>query len=123
MSSTEKFLNDFNQAWARGDIPGILEGVTDDIDFRIANKPPITGRKDFAAMLEQYAGHCEVRELTINDVIIDGDRAAVAGQMIFAEAEGMPPGCDFCDIYRLRDGKVARLTAYVMDHEDSNATE
>lgn len=119
MKNTEQFLRDFNAAWLQEDISKVLEGVTDDIRFRMAGEKGVEGKADFGKMLKEMSGSGQGFDLKIDRVIIEGDQAAVTGQIVCRSAEDAKTTTyAFCDIYVLQDGakpKVRDLTAYVME--------
>lgn len=119
MNPTEKFLRDFNQAWADEDVARIAADVTDDIRFAMAGRPMIEGRTDFEAFLKSMTGHHSDIELIIHQILIDGDRAAVTGEMAMTDG-GKHRRYAFCDVYQLHNGKVAELIAYVNKHQPEN---
>ncbi|MEX1057942.1 MAG: nuclear transport factor 2 family protein [Natronospirillum sp.] len=119
MSVSKQFLIDFNEAWAREDKAAILAAVTDDIQFRMAGEEDINGKEAFAAVLEEMAGTGQEFTLTINRVIISAeDTAAVEGEMTLVDEDGEPVVFMFCDVYGLRDGKIAELKAFVVEKEE-----
>ncbi len=115
MTDTKQFLRQFNDYWAVPDVASIAANVTDDIRFSMAGKPPIIGMSDFRKMLDEMAASAGQVSLTIHNVLVDGDRAAVNGLIDMMGDNGEPRQYAFCDIYRLEGGKVAELEAYVVD--------
>lgn len=119
MNPTEKFLRDFNQAWADEDVARIAADVTDDIHFAMAGRPAIEGKTDFETFLKSMSGQSSDLELKVHQILIDGDRAAVTGELSMSDGEKRSR-YEFCDVYKLRDGKVAELIAYVNEHQSEN---
>jgi ketosteroid isomerase-like protein len=119
MSGTEQFLREFNEAWLREDIPAVLDGVTDDIRFRMAREKGVEGKADFNKMLKAMSGSGQSFELSIDQVIVNGERAAVNGLIHCRSAEDKKMTTyAFCDVYLLKGGtspKVCELTAYVVE--------
>lgn len=113
MNDTRKFLTEFNEYWVREDTGAILGAVTDDIRFGMAGHDPINGKADFRKFLEEMG--CDGTDMTLDlgTFVIEGDRAAVTGEIAMTDKEGQRKRFAFCDVYRLRDGKVAELTAFV----------
>lgn len=118
MNTTEKFLRDFNAAWVNENISEVLDGVTEDIRFRMASEKGVEGKTDFEKMLKEMSGSGQGFELKIDRVIIDGDEAAVTGQISCRSADSKTTTYAFCDVYALQEGdnpKVRDLTAYVLE--------
>lgn len=117
MSTTKEFLTQFNQAWMNHDVETIVDGVTDDIYFRMAtDEQGIQGKDAFRAWLNEMANPDYKMTLKTERVIVSGDDAVLAGSMQMAEPDGTQRQFAFCDLYKLRDGKIASLTAYFMNH-------
>jgi ketosteroid isomerase-like protein len=116
MKDTKAFLREFNEYWVREDTQAILDTVTDDICFGMAGGKRVTGKADFAEFLNQMTGSGNTdMGLDITNVIVDGDRAVVNGEISMAGDKGQRRTYAFCDVYRLAGGRVAALTAYVLE--------
>ncbi|MDQ2068786.1 nuclear transport factor 2 family protein [Natronospira bacteriovora] len=119
MNKTEQFLREFNEAWLREDVQTVLDGVTDDIRFRMASEKGVQGKEDFGRMLREMSGSGQGFKLTIEQVILSGERAAVNGLIECRSPEAQKlTTYAFCDVYELAPGsspRVKALTAYVME--------
>lgn len=118
MNTTEQFLRDFNAAWLKEDISDVLDGVTEDIRFRMAGEKGVEGKADFSRMLKEMSGSGQGFDLDIDRVIINGDQAALTGTIVCRSADSTEVTTyAFCDVYVLQGGqtpKVRDLTAYIM---------
>lgn len=121
MSNVETFLTVFNQAWAAHDVDTIVSGVTDDIYFRMAtDEEGIQGKQAFETWLSEMVKPEYKMSLTTERLFVSGDDAVLSGRMEMTEPDGTQRKFAFCDIYKLRDGKVAELLAYFMsDNADT----
>lgn len=115
MTDTKTFLREFNEYWVREDTQAILDTVTDDIRFGMAGGKAVSGKSDFKTFLEGMGEGATDMNLDIANIIIDGDRAAVDGEISMTDKDGRRRVYAFCDVYRLAGGKVAELTAYVQE--------
>lgn len=119
MNTTEQFLRDFNSAWLKEDISDVLGGVTEDIRFRMAGEKGVEGKADFAKMLKEMSGSGQGFDLKVDRVIINGDQAALTGQIVCRPSgNAKTTTYAFCDVYVLQPGKqpkVRDLTAYIME--------
>ncbi|MCP1727648.1 ketosteroid isomerase-like protein [Natronospira proteinivora] len=119
MQDTETFLRAFNEAFAREDVDTIMSSVTDDIRFRMASETGIEGKPAFEKMLREMSASGCIFNLEIFDVVVAGDRAVVNGEMTLKEnKDGPVRAYAFCDLYQLRDGKIAETIAYGMEMGD-----
>lgn len=117
MKDTEQFLREFNEAWIREDTETILNGVTDDICFRMVNEAGIKGREAFARMLDEMTGSGNDCSLDIDRVIVDGDTAALNGDIRVTGKDGKPKTYGFCDIYGLRQGRISSIDVYFVERQ------
>jgi len=119
MNTTEQFLRDFNAAWLKEDISEVLDGVTEDIRFRMAGEKGVEGKADFSKMLKEMSGSGQGFDLKIERVIINGNQAALTGQIVCRSADNAKVTTyAFCDVYVLQgeaQPKVRDLTAYIME--------
>ena len=120
MNDTRTFLHEFNEYWVREDTQAILDTVTDDIRFGMAGGKKVSGKADFKAFLEGMGEGATDTALDIANIIVDGEGAAVNGEIAMTDKDGRRRVYAFCDIYRLEGGKVAELTAYVLEVNGDN---
>lgn len=119
MSNVETFLTVFNQAWASHDVDTIVSGVTDDIHFRMAlDEEGIRGKQAFKAWLSEMPKPESKLSLTTERLFVSGNDAMLSGYMEMTKPDGTHCKFAFCDIYKLRDGKVAELLAYFMSDKE-----
>ncbi len=115
MSDIKAFLREFNQYWADEDIAAILAAVTDGIRFSMGNGKTVVGKPELEGFLNEMTGHATDITLEIDNILVEGDRAAVNGRMEMTEKDGDRKTYAFCDMYHLAGGKVAALTGYFME--------
>lgn len=113
-------LEEYRQAWLKGDTAAALRRVSDDIRIMIAGVPDIVGkdatRKLFVAEMAAY----QVPTLTLNhqDVIVRGDHAVDIGT--FEEIQIPKTGVPihgrgrFLSIWR-REGTEWRIVRYMLN--------
>jgi ketosteroid isomerase-like protein len=121
MSDTQSFLREFNEYWVREDSQAILDAVTDDIRFGMVGGKAVSGKAEFEEFLSHMSGGGSDMSVSIANIIVDGDRAAVNGEISMTDKDGQRKIYGFCDVYRLEGSKVAELTAYVLDVNGDNA--
>lgn len=118
MTYMKQFLQDFSAAWGSMNAELILAAVTDDFEFRMANcDEPIKGKAAFSGWLEKM--NCAEGEASIKhyEVLIEGDRAAMTGEVHVQGKDGIERFA-FCDVYQLQDEKIRALTAYCVRYGD-----
>lgn len=117
MKNTETFLRNFSNAWANMDMETILDAVTDDFSFAMANcDEGVVGKAAFANWLKNMdCGDGNKATIKHRDFLLDGTRAALTGNMEVV-VEGKTERFSFCDLYELEGSKIKKLTAYFMKH-------
>jgi uncharacterized protein (TIGR02246 family) len=108
-----KIIDDFNQAFNRHDVDGMMALMTEDCVFENTDPPPDGAR---------YAGQEAVRQfwiaffraapqahIRVEDVFLSGDRA-VQRWVYHWSAGGYVRGVD---VFRLSGGKIAEKLSYV----------
>ncbi|WP_025025398.1 nuclear transport factor 2 family protein [Caldalkalibacillus mannanilyticus] len=119
MSSNKTFFQQFNEAFAKGDINFIIEHVTEDIQWTMVGEPPIKGKVEFSKALETMANG-ETHELTISNIITDEHTVAVDGIFTMVSQSGDAKRYAFCDVYlldTLENEKIKQMTSYVITLE------
>jgi hypothetical protein len=117
MSSDDhvKTVQSVYEAFGRGDIPTVLDAVTDDVDWATeaggTDAPwwgPHAGRAGVGEFFEQFAAAMEVDEFTPLVVAADGDVVlSVVRLRVRSRATGTAAAMDLHHWFRFRDGKIA----------------
>lgn len=116
MTEKGKFLQQFNEAYAKGDTDFLAANVTEDFQWTIVGDQVVQGKANFIKMVEQMQQEGKA-ELKINNIITHGRGAAVDGTMKFAGQSGQENLYAFCDIYifsGFRNPKIKTMTSYAI---------
>ena len=120
--ATVKLLEDYYNAFNRGDMDAFLNMLTDDVIHDVNQSGREIGKEAFKKFMDRMNAHYKENivdiSITTNDA---GDRAAVEFTVLgeyMSRDEGLPEAAG--QTYRLpagaffvvRDGKVARITNY-----------
>ncbi len=120
--ATVKLLEDYYNAFNRGDMDAFLNMLTDDVIHDVNQSGREIGKEAFKTFMDRMNAHYKENiadiSITTNDA---GDRAAVEFTVLgeyMSTDEGLPEAAG--QTYRLpagaffviRDGKVARITNY-----------
>ncbi|BDZ75072.1 MULTISPECIES: ketosteroid isomerase-related protein [Methylophaga] len=120
--ATVKLLEDYYNAFNRGDMDAFLNMLTDDVIHDVNQSGREIGKEAFKKFMDRMNAHYKENivdiSITTNDA---GDRAAVEFTVLgeyMSTDEGLPEAAG--QTYRLpagaffvvRDGKVARITNY-----------
>ena len=106
-------------AFKRGDIPFILNAVTEDIDWQmlglkeLPHTGPHRGRDQVARFLEEVAVETDIQKFEPREYIAQGDKVVALGYYSgTARISGRPLRSEWAMIFTLRNGKVARFREY-----------
>jgi uncharacterized protein len=118
MSEQLDLVNGAYEAFARGDIDGVLGAVDPGVRWRVPAVLPhggaFEGREGvgrfFAGLAERWDG----LEVDADPPIADGDRVAVTGRATGRlRSTGAQTGYGFVHVWTLRDGRATAFDEYV----------
>jgi ketosteroid isomerase-like protein len=118
MSANNKsVLEQANAAVTRGDYEGFLSFCTDDTLWTFVGDRTLRGKEDVRRwMAEAYSQGPP--ELTVDHLISEGEFLTAVGVVTTRGEDGKATRHAYCDVWRLRDGKMAELRAFVIEAED-----
>ena len=124
IQSNVEVVRETYEAVGRGDMPALLDLLTDDVQWSFQGPSGIPfagtrrGREGVAEFFSLVGENLEFQEFEPNEFVAQGDTVVVLG---FERSLVKPTGGTFeqewAHVYRLRDGKVAEFLAL----EDSAA--
>lgn len=109
----------YMDAYSRTARAEILDCLTDDVRWDIAGAFHTHGKPEFDAhIVDPYsAGNPEI---TITRLTEENDVVIAEGTVRAARLDGTVLTLDYCDVFEMRDGKVARLISYLMTTHDAS---
>ena len=114
MSDEHKaILNRANAANKRGDYEGFLAHCTEDVVWEFVGERTLRGKQAVRQyMVDTYR---QPPRFTTDRLIAEGDSVIALGQIELPDASGRPVRYAYCDVWRIRDGKLAELQAFVVE--------
>ncbi len=120
MSSTEnkQVVLDFYAAGARGDMDGCLALLTDDIVWTNIGTTPVSGTyRGKQALVEQLLGPLFAQlkaglSTDVQNLIAEADMVVAQTTGTAETTSGVPYNNAYCQVMRIRDGKIAEVTEY-----------
>ena len=110
-TSNKTILETANAFVTRGDYEGFLAHCTDDTHWTFVGDRTLDGKEAVRQyMAETYT---EPPTFHVTDSIEEGDYVTTVGEITLPE-NGTPTRYAYCDVWRLRDGKLADLRAFVV---------
>jgi ketosteroid isomerase-like protein len=108
-------------AFGRGDIPGVLGIMSDDIGWHVPEELPhgmdARGPDEVGGFFQQLAGKWD--GLTVDvEALVDGGDRVVALTNIHGSFGGLDTGYRAAHVWTLKDGKAVRFDEYVDQPEE-----
>lgn len=114
--SYTEIIESVNQAFRDGDAAAFLAFCTEDTVWDMGPQGRHTGSAALSLVVENAA--FTLPEITMGEILVDGDRAAATGRMRMTHKEqGFVVDVDFCDIFHFENGKIKNLRSYMVDAE------
>ena len=110
-TSNKTILETANAAVSRGDYEGFLVFCTDDTHWTFIGEQTLDGKE----AVRRYVAETYIEPPTfhVTDLLEAGDHLTMIGEITLKE-NGTPIRYAYCDVWRLRDGKLAELRAFVV---------
>lgn len=113
MSETNKsVLLEANAAVRAGDHEGFLARCTDDVVWSTVGGDTLHGKAAVRAWMT--GAYAQPPRFTVDALIAEDDRLVALGTLTLDDESGRPRQHAYCDVWRLRDGRLAELHAYVI---------
>ena len=102
-----------NAEVVRGDHEGFLAYCTEDVVWEFVGERTLAGK----AAVRRYMAETYVRppRFTVSRLIAEGDFVTALGDITLTDESGRDVTYAYCDVWRLRDGKLAELRAFVVE--------
>ena len=101
------------EAFGRGDIPYILDQLTDDVHFVAHLDPSVpwsgaySGKANVPGFFQALGSSVEVTGHPVNQLVAQGDTVVALGEVTFGvRSTGKTSSSSWVYIWKLRDGKV-----------------
>lgn len=113
MSHTNKqVLEQANAAISRGDHEGFLALCTDDTRWVFVGDRTLQGKDAVRRWMKE--SYLRPPQFKVDRMVAEGDTLAAIGEITLFDEAGAPSVHAYCDVWRLRDGKLAELQAFVV---------
>jgi uncharacterized protein (TIGR02246 family) len=114
MSEKNKtILEQANAAVANGDHEGFLSHCTDDVEWTFVGDQTLKGKAAVRQYMKQT--YIEPPRFVVTHLIAEGDFVTALGDITLKGDDGKEVTYAYCDVWRLRDNKLAELRAFVVE--------
>ena len=102
-----------NAAVVKGDHEGFLSHCTDDVEWTFVGERTLKGKE----AVRQYmrTTYVEPPSFTVTHLIADDEFVTALGDIRVKDEAGKVVHSAYCDVWRIRDGKLAELRAFVVE--------
>jgi ketosteroid isomerase-like protein len=92
----------------------ILECLTDDVEWVLPGFYHTRGLKEFDGHITEpeFSGRPDIK---VTRMVEEDDIVVAEGTVATMKADGTPVYLVFCDLFEMRDGKIRKLTSYLME--------
>ena len=121
VSENKKTVERYMEAFAMSDHAEVLACLTDDVEWEVPGAFHLKGKASFDLEIEnpEFAGSPAI---TITRMVEDGDVVVAEGAVHQHRKDGGVLDLRFCDVFVLREGRIEKLTSYLMEiaHPDDS---
>jgi uncharacterized protein len=114
MSPNKQRIQQYMDAFNRTDHAAILSCLTDDVEWVIPGAFHAKGKKAFDTEIENdaFVGSPTIH---VSRMTEEGDVVVAEGSVRSAKKDGSTLNAVFCDVFVLRNARIAHLTSYLME--------
>ena len=113
-SQNKQTVSKYMEAFGRLDHPAILSCLTDDVRWVVPGAFDIEGKSAFDKEIENeaFVGKPVIK---VTRLVEEGDVVVAEGTVRSTRKDGGTLNLVFCDVFEMEEGKVKRLTSYLME--------
>jgi ketosteroid isomerase-like protein len=100
-----------NAAITAGDHEAFLSFCTDDTEWEFVGDKTLQGKQAVRAYLAEV--YEEPPRFMVEHLIAEGDFLTAVGKITLKDKGGKITDYDYCDVWQFREGKMAKLKAFV----------
>ncbi len=116
-STTLQVIEQFNEAFNRHDVDGVMAAMTEDCVFENTSPGPdgerFAGQAAVRGYWERFFRSSPHAHFETEDMFASADRCVVRWLYRWIDGDGKPGHIRGVDVFRVRDGKVAEKFSYV----------
>ena len=114
MTPNKQTVQKYMDAFTRTDHAEILSCLTDDVEWLIPSAFQTKGKSEFDKQIEGegFTGHPSIE---VTRMIEEDDVVVAEGRVRVARKDGGTLHAVFCDVFVMRNAKIAHLTSYLME--------
>jgi ketosteroid isomerase-like protein len=114
MTENKQTVETYMEGFRNTDRPAILGCLTDDVEWLIPGMFHVSGKADFDKHIidEGFTGRPAIQ---VNRLTEEDDVVVAEGSVHAQRTDGTALKLVFCDVFEMNDGRIRRLTSYLME--------
>jgi len=114
--NNREIIIEFNNAFDKGSSDDIAKFISEDFEWHMLGDSIIKGKE---SLLKFFAEHPDMKVITVSKdyIIVDGDKASVAGEVKCTDKTGKIYDMYYCDVYELEEGLITKMISYTVNKE------
>lgn len=112
--SNKAILEKANAAITEGDNEGFLLYCTEDTEWTFVGDKTLHGKE--AVREYMVKAYITPPAFVVDNLIAEGEFVTAVGKISMKDETGKMVDYSYCDVWRFRDGKMAELKAFVIEH-------
>lgn len=112
--SNKEVVQQVIDAFDKNDVDGILNNFMDNAEWHMRPGKSVSGKTAIRGFFDEISG-MQMQTSINKHIIVNGDQAAVDGEVKCKDPNGNVFDMYYCDIYELENGKVKKLISYTVD--------
>jgi ketosteroid isomerase-like protein len=112
MESNKQVLESANAAISEGDYEGFLSYCTEDTVWTFVGEQVLNGKDAVRKYMAEV--YTEPPKFRVENLVAEGEFVIATGMINLKNRDGVLVDYSYCDVWRLRDGKLHELKAYVV---------
>jgi uncharacterized protein len=113
-SANKQTVETYMEAFNRLDHAAILDCLTDDVEWLLPGAFHVMGKVAFDGQIENDA-FTGFPKIAVTRAIEENDVVITEGTVQCTRKDGGVLNLVFCDVFVMREAKIARLTSYLME--------
>lgn len=113
MSENKRTVERYMEAFGLGDHAEVLACLADDVEWEVPGTFHLSGKEAFDKEMANPA-FTGTPHITIARLLSDEDVVIVEGTVKTQTIKGEELELRFCDLFEMRDGRIRKLTSYLM---------
>lgn len=109
----KSILNQANAAVRKGDYESFLSYCTDDVEWTFVGERILKGKQAVREYIDKT--YIEPPKFAVAHMIAEGDLVMAMGDIALKDEAGNETLYSYCDVWRIRDGKLSELSAFVVE--------